>query len=206
MKKVLIGLVVLLGGFSAFVTTRPDDYKVERSATMAAPPELVFAQVSDFHNWGAWSPWEKLDPTMKKDYSGADKGVGASYHWVGNDKVGEGRMTITDATASSQVGIKLEFMKPFESTSTTTFTLAPVAEGTKFTWSMAGKNNFVSKAMGVFASMDSMIGKDFESGLANLKGVVEPMAKEQAEAAKKAAEAAAAAAPAPEAAPAPVAQ
>lgn len=203
MKKVLIGLVVLLGGFSAFVTTRPDDYKVERTATMAAPPELVFAQVSDFHNWAAWSPWDKLDPAMKKDFSGADKGVGASYHWVGNDKVGEGRMTITDATASSQVGIKLEFMKPFESTSTTTFTLAPAAEGTKFTWSMAGKNNFVSKAMGVFASMDSMIGKDFEAGLANLKGVVEPLAKQQAEAAKKAAEAAAA--PAPDAAPAPVA-
>jgi hypothetical protein len=176
LKKILIGvgagLVVLVG----VVSLQPDTFHVERSATMAAPPEAVFAQVNDFHAWAAWSPWEKLDPQMKRSHEGAPSGVGAKYAWAGNEEVGEGRMTIEKSTPS-EVAIKLEFLKPFEATNTATFTFQKTSEGTKTTWAMDGKNNFVSKAMHLAMNMDKMIGPDFERGLASMKTVAEAAAK-----------------------------
>jgi uncharacterized protein YndB with AHSA1/START domain len=203
LKKILIGLAVVIVLFLVVVATRPDTFHVERSGTVNAPPEAVFAVINDFHHWGEWSPWEKLDPAMKKDYEGGP-GVGAKYHWAGNDKVGEGRMTITDAHAPDKVAIKLEFMKPWEATNATTFTLKPAGAGTSVTWAMDGNQNFMAKAFGLFMNMDSMIGKDFEQGLANLNAPAGAEAKKEAdEAAAKAAAAAAAAQPSPS--PAPVA-
>lgn len=168
MKKILMVLLILIVAAVLFVATRPDEYHVERSAAVSAPAEIVFAKIDDFHLWGDWSPWEKLDPQMQKSFGGAASGVGAEYHWTGNDKVGEGRMTITESRPYERVVIRLEFLKPWQSTSTSTFTLAPEGQGTRVTWAMDGKHDFLSKAMCVFVSMDKMVGGDFERGLAVL--------------------------------------
>jgi uncharacterized protein YndB with AHSA1/START domain len=176
MKKVLLVLLILIVVCLGFVATRPGTFHVERSATIAAPSEVVFARINDLHQWDAWSPWEKLDPQMKKTYEGTDAGVGASYHWSGNDQVGEGRMTIMESEPGSKIGIKLEFIKPWSATNTGTFTLVPEAGGTRVTWAMDGTNNFMSKAMSIFMNMDQMIGADFEKGLANLKELAEATA------------------------------
>jgi uncharacterized protein YndB with AHSA1/START domain len=186
LKKVLIGVAVVLVGFVLVVSTRPATFHVERSTTVSAPPDAVFAQVNDFHAWPNWSPWEKMDPGMKKTFSGAPSGQGSVYAWAGNDKVGEGRMTIEKADKPSLLSIKLEFLKPFAATNTATFTFAPAAEGTKVTWAMDGNNNFMSKAFQLFMDMDKMIGKDFEQGLASMKAAAEAAPKPSADAANAA--------------------
>jgi len=176
-RKIVLFVVVLVAALLTFVVTRPDTFHVERSATVHAPADVVFARLDDFHRWSDWSPWEKLDPAMQRTYSGADKGVGAEYAWKGNDKVGEGRMTIQDAEAPRDLDIKLEFLKPFQATSATKFALAPAEGGTKVTWSMDGRNNFMSKTMSLFMSMDKEVGKDFEKGLAQLDAAATAEAK-----------------------------
>jgi hypothetical protein len=176
-RKILIGVAVVIVLLLLVILTRPATYHVERSTAMAAPPENAFAQVNDFHAWPAWSPWEKLDPQMKKNFEGPPAGVGSKYAWAGNDQVGEGRMTIEKSEKPSTVGIKLEFLKPFESTSTTTFTFAPAAGGSKVTWAMDGENDFMGKAASLFMDMDKMIGADFEKGLAAMKTAAESAPK-----------------------------
>lgn len=166
-----LGVVVLV--FVGVVLTRPAAFHIERSANIAAPPARVFAHVNDFHKWSAWSPWEKLDPAMKKSYEGAPSGVGAIYAWTGNNKVGQGRMTIEKSVEPTEVQVKLEFIKPFAATNTATFTFAPAAGGTRATWAMDGRNNFMAKAASLFMDMDKLVGGDFERGLAALKSVAE---------------------------------
>ena len=174
MSKVLLVLVLLLGGAAAYVATRPDAYHVERSATVDAPAATVFAQIDDFSVWKEWSPWEKKDPAMKRTVSTPPSGVGATYAWEGNKEVGKGKMTITDSRPGEKVAEKLEFIEPFQSQADVTFTLAAESPTTtKVTWAMDGKHNFISKAFSVIKPMDGMIGKDFEDGLANLKKVAE---------------------------------
>lgn len=150
-----------------------DTYTVERSATIAAPPQEVFALLIDFHRWADWSPWEDMDPNADKTYTGADTGVGARYAWSGNRKVGQGSMEITDAVEPSRIKIALEFLKPFKASNTTTFTLTPEGEGTRVSWAMTGRKTFMTRVIGVFKSMDSMVGPDFEKGLAQLKAKAE---------------------------------
>jgi len=133
----------------------------------------VYAQVADFHRWPAWSPWAHLDPHMEVQYTGAPSGLGAVYDWKGNDKVGQGRMTIVDARPAEQLGIKLEFMKPWAQTSRSEFLFKPEAGGTRVAWVMTGENDFVGKAFGVFMNMDKLVGGDFEKGLATLRNVSE---------------------------------
>jgi hypothetical protein len=174
MSKVLLVLVLLLGGAAAYVATRPDAYHVERSATVEAPAATVFAQIDDFSVWKEWSPWEKKDPALKRTVSTPPSGVGATYAWEGNKEVGKGKMTITDSRPGEKVAEKLEFIEPFPATAGVTFTLAAESPTTtKVTWAMDGKHNFISKAFSVVKPMDGMIGKDFEEGLANLKKVAE---------------------------------
>lgn len=173
MKKALVVLLVLAGALVAIIATRPDTFHVERSAVIAAPPEVVFANLDDFHQWPKWSPWEGRDPQMTREYEGAESGVGAAYHWNGNDQVGEGRMTITQSTPPSRLDIRLDFLKPFAATNQCAFELAPDAAGTRVTWTMDGKADFMTKAMTLAMSMDRMVGKDFEQGLAALKTVSE---------------------------------
>jgi hypothetical protein len=182
MKKVLLALLILVVGFCGFVATRPNTFHVERSASMAAPPEVVYAQVADFHNWSAWSPWEKLDPNMQRTIAGPESGKGATYAWAGNKDAGEGRMTITDAEPGSEVEIQLDFIKPFASSNRAGFKFTPEGSGTNVKWTMDGNHNFLSKAMCVFMDMDQMVGKDFEAGLATLKTVSEAEAAKPAEA------------------------
>jgi len=150
-----------------------DTYTVERSTAIKASAESVYARIADFHKWPAWSPWEDLDPDLEQTYSGSDAGTGAIYEWSGNRKAGQGRMEITDATQPSSVEIALDFLKPFKSSSVTTFELAESEETTTVVWSLTGPNTLMLKVMGIFKSMDKMIGPDFEKGLASLKAASE---------------------------------
>ena len=172
-KRILLVVVVLIGALLAYAATRPDSFRVERAAVIKAPPAKVFALIDDFHQWAGWSPWEKRDPAMKRTHSGAASGKGAVYAWEGNGDVGAGRMEILETTAPSRVLIRLDFIKPFEARNTAEYTLRPEGEATRVTWAMYGPAPFVSKLMQVFVSMDAMIGKDFEQGLANLKALAE---------------------------------
>lgn len=173
LKKIALVIVALIAVVLIYAATRPDNFSVQRTATIKAPPEKVFALINDFHNWPAWSPWEKLDPAMKRTHTGANAGQGAVYAWLGNSDVGEGRMEIVESVPSSRVGIKLDFITPFESKNTTLFTLQPQGDSTQVTWLIQGPAPYVTKLMTVFVSMDKMIGKDFEAGLANMKAAAE---------------------------------
>ena len=173
LKTLLIVVVVVIGGVLVFAATKPDSFSVQRSITIKAPPEKIFAIVNDFHHWTEWSPWEKLDPAMKRTQSGAASGSGAVYAWEGNSKAGAGRMEIIESTPARKVGIQLDFIKPFEGHNIAEFSLAPEADATRVSWVMHGPTPFVSKVMQVFVSMDTLIGKDFEEGLANLKALTE---------------------------------
>jgi hypothetical protein len=135
-----------------------DTYTVERSATIDAPPKRIYDQIIDFHKWSAWSPWEDLDPNLARTYSGAEAGPGAVYDWSGNRKAGKGRMSITEASEPSRVRIDLVFEKPWKARNDTVFT---------------GTKSLVTSIMGLFKSMDSFLGPDFEKGLARLKTVAE---------------------------------
>jgi len=172
-KTIVIVLVVVVAAILGYAATRPDTFTVQRAASIKAPPEKIFPLIDDFHRWPVWSPWEKMDPDMKRTYSGSAAGKGAAYAWQGNSKVGEGRMEILDDPAPSKVVIKLDFIKPFEGHNVATFLLVPRGDVTDVTWTMDGPSPFVAKLMGVFTNMDKMIGSDFEAGLANLKAAAE---------------------------------
>ena len=171
--RILSVVVIVLAAVLIFAATRPDTFRVQRATSIKAPPEKIFALIDDFHNWGSWSPYEKLDPAMKRTQSGAASGKGAVYEWQGDSKVGQGRMEITDASAPSKVVIQLDFIKPFEAHNIAEFTLEPKGDSTNVTWAMHGPAPFVTKVIGLFCNMDKMIGKDFETGLANLKALAE---------------------------------
>jgi len=179
LKKTLIAFAVIVIVFVIIVATRRADFRITRSATIAAPAEVVFAQVNEFKKWEAWSPWAKLDPAMKQTYAGPAAGTGASYAWAGNNEVGEGRMTLTESRTNELIRIKLEFLKPFTAVNSTEFTFKPDGKQTTVTWDMSGTNNFISKAFCMFMDMDKTVGGDFDKGLAQLKSVAEAAAKKQ---------------------------
>ncbi|MEO6917867.1 MAG: SRPBCC family protein [Collimonas sp.] len=167
---VVLALVLALG----LAALQSGTFNVRRTASIKAPPDKIFAMIDDFHQWGAWSPYEKLDPAMQRSFSGAASGKGAVYAWDGESgTVGSGRMEITDTSPSSKIVIKLDFFKPLEGHNTAEFTITPQGDSNNVTWAMYGPKPYLSKIMGLFFSMDSMIGKDFETGLANLKAVAE---------------------------------
>ena len=172
-KAIAIIVVVLLAGVLIFAATKPDTFRVQRSSSIKAPPEKIFALINDFHSWVSWSPYETKDPAMKKTFSGPAGGKGAVYEWDGDKNVGKGRMEISDTAPPSNVTIKLDFVKPFEAHNIVVFTLEPKGDSTGVTWAMQGPVPYVAKIVHVFLDMDSMVGKDFESGLANLKAISE---------------------------------
>ena len=153
--------------------TKPNTFSVRRATTVKAPPDKIFGLINDFHQWGTWSPYENKDPAMKRTYTGAERGKGAVYAWDGNKNVGSGRMEILDALEPSKIVIRLDFFTPFEAHNTAEFTMLPQGDATNVTWLMHGPAPFMSKMMQVFINMDNMIGKDFETGLANLKRLTE---------------------------------
>ena len=172
-KKIAIIILVLIAAVLIYAATKPDTFQVQRSATIKAPPEKIFPLINDFHSWESWSPWEGLDPAMKRTHSGAASGKGAVYAWEGNSKVGAGRMEMIESTPSSKIGIQLDFIKPFEGHDVAEFMLVPNGDSTTVTWSMHGPNTYMGKLMSVFFNMDRMVGGDFEKGLANLKAAAE---------------------------------
>ena len=173
LKKIALVVLVLVVAVLAYAATRPDTLHVQRSARVKAPPEEIFPLISDFHRWTSWSPWEKRDPGMKRTYGGAAQGKGAVYEWEGNSEVGQGRMEITDASDPSRITIKLDFIEPFEGHNVAEFALVPEGGATNVIWWMEGPTPFIGKLIGVFVNMDTMIGKDFEAGLTNLKAMAE---------------------------------
>ena len=180
LKIIAIIVVLAIAGILVAASMQPDSFAVTRSTTINAPAGRIYPLIVDFHGWSAWSPWEKVDPAMKRKFSGTEAGgKGAVYEWEGNSQVGSGRMEITDAIAPGRVAIDLHFIKPMEGNNIAVFTLDPRGETTQVTWTMSGPSRFITKVMGVFMSMDRMVGGMFETGLGNLKAVVEaPGAKE----------------------------
>jgi hypothetical protein len=177
MSEVIIVSAILLAlaiiAVVLFAATKPSTFSVRRRASVNAPAEKIFAVLSDFHQWRGWSPWENRDPELKRSYEGSDRGKGAVYAWDGNKNVGAGRMEILEATTPSKILIKLDFFKPFETHNTAEFTMLPQDNATDVNWAMQGPAPFMHKVMQVFMNMDKMIGRDFETGLANLKTLLE---------------------------------
>ena len=166
-------VAALVAAILLYAATRPDAFRIERAVSIKASAERIFALIDDFHQWVSWSPWENIDPALKRTYSGAASGVGTAYAWEGNSKVGSGRMEITACTPASKITIKLDFLKPFEAHNTAEFTLEHKDGVTHVTWAMHGPSPYLSKLMGLFFSMERMVGGQFEQGLAKLKSVAE---------------------------------
>lgn len=173
MVTVLAVIVLVIGGFLAYAATRPDTFRVQRSASIRAAPEKIYPLIVDLNAWRTWSPYEKKDPAMQRTLTGPTSGKGAQYAWSGNKDVGKGQMEIVDVAPPSKVVIKLDFLAPFEAHNMAEFTLQPKGDGTDVTWAIHGPSPFISKVMGIFFNFDTMIGKDFEDGLASLKAIAE---------------------------------
>src|SRR5215813_7728846 len=183
LRKVLLALAALIIILVGIIYTRASTFRVERTTRIDAPPDVVFALVSDFHAWDRWSPWAHLDPSMKVTYGGPPSGTGASMSWTGNDKVGEGNMRTTESKPTQTLAMRLEFIKPMASVNRTDFTFKPDGSGTKVDWVMTGPLDFMGKGMDLFVGMDRMIGPDFEKGLAAMRREAEADAKKRADAA-----------------------
>ena len=180
MLTVLFVFVVAVAGLLAYASTRPPTFRIERSIRIGAPIVQVAELIDDFREWQKWSPWEQIDPTLRRKFSGAEAGVGAVYEWTGDGKAGAGRMEITEMRAGAERGritIKLDFLKPFKASNTAEFVMTPTDAGTDLSWAMFGPSPFISKVMGVFMDMDKIVGKDFEAGLQSLKTSAEAAAK-----------------------------
>lgn len=173
LKNIGIVVVILIAGIVILAATRPDTFRVQRAASINAPPEKIFPLINDFKRWSAWSPWEKKDPEMKRTFGAMTSGKGAVYAWRGNKDVGEGRLEIAESVPSSKVALNLDFVKPFTAHNWVEFTLVPAGNATSVTWRMEGNTPFFAKVIHVFINVDKMVGKDFETGLANLKAAAE---------------------------------
>lgn len=173
MLTTLVAILILaVLALIAYAANHPSDFRIERSTTVRAAPETLFDLIEDFHRWTEWSPYENMDPNLKRTYAGAERGVGAAYGWEGR-KTGVGSMAITEAVKPSQVLIDLTFIKPFQAHNKAAFTLEPVGDSTKVTWAMSGHSGFFAKLISIFFSTEKMVGPQFEQGLANLKAVAE---------------------------------
>lgn len=173
LKTIGIIIVVALAAVFIVAATRPDSFRVERTARIQAPPEKIFPFINDLHRFAIWSPYENKDPAMKRTHSGAASGKGAQYAWDGNKEVGQGSMEIVESSPPHRLTMKLDFIRPFDAHNIVEFTLAPNGEATDVSWALHGPSPYISKLMGLFFSMDKMIGKDFEEGLAKLKAAAE---------------------------------
>jgi len=176
---IYIGAAIVLAivGLLAFIATRPEDFRIERSAQINAPADVVFPLINDLHQWQRWSPYDKLDPEMKKTFDGPDAGPGASYAWNGNNQAGEGVLTIVASKPGELVTMDLKFTRPFACNNQVNFKLVPSDSGTRVSWIMDGKNSFIGKAFSTFMNMDKMVGAQFEEGLANLDKLAQAESK-----------------------------
>jgi hypothetical protein len=170
---VLLLIILVAIAALAYAATKPDAFRVERMTSINAAPDTIFPLLDDFQRWAEWSPWEGKDPAMKRTYTGAPAGQGAVYAWRGNRNVGAGRMEIVETSPPLRLMIDLHFLKPFEARNKAEFLLEPAGAATRVTWAMHGRAHPMMKAMGLFMNMDRMVGRDFETGLANLKRLSE---------------------------------
>ena len=173
MLPILLALAYIAILFVIVIAGRPDEFVVSRQTKISAPPEKVFPHVNELRNWEAWNPWGKMDPNCKMTYEGPPAGVGASYEWAGDNKIGAGRNTITESKPGELVRFRLEFFKPMAATNAAVFTFQPDVRQTVVTWTMSGKSNLVSKVFGLVVNCDKMCGDQFEKGLAQMKSLVE---------------------------------
>ncbi|MBB1594214.1 SRPBCC family protein [Achromobacter sp. UMC46] len=172
LKTLLLIIVAAIVLLLAYAATRPDTFRVERSAQIQAPPERLFPLINDLQAFNTWNPYEKKDPAIKGRYGASTVGPGATYAWE-SEKVGVGEMRIESAQPNTTVGMRLTFVKPFAAVNQVTFSLTPADGGTRVVWAMEGRLNFVAKLMHIFFNMDRMVGQDFEDGLTNLKALAE---------------------------------
>jgi Polyketide cyclase / dehydrase and lipid transport len=173
LKLIIIALFILTAAILIYAASRPNKFRIERFTLINASPEAIFAQLNDFHAWEAWSPWEKIDPAVKRSYTGVEAGVGAKYGWAGNRELGAGSMEIIQSTPHSSVLITIEFLVPFKATNTIEFTLSQEGSATRVSEAMYGPSPFVSKLMGLIINMDNMVGSKFDEGLSAIKAIVE---------------------------------
>ena len=171
---ILVAVVAVgIAGILAFAATKPDTFRVQRTASIKAPPEKIFPLLNDLHNFASWSPYEKKDPAMKRTHSGAPSGKGAVYEWDGDKNVGRGRLAIAESSPPSKVTLDLDMLAPLKAHNIVVFTLEPKGESTTVTWAMNGQIPYIAKIVHVFLNVDKMVGDDFEVGLANLKALAE---------------------------------
>jgi len=176
-RNVLLGLIAIVGVLAIVVVFQSSELRVSRETKIDAPPATVFEQVNDLHKWQEWSPWDKMDPEMKRSFDGPPSGKNASYAWSGNDQVGEGKMTIIESKPNELIRVKLDFVRPWPSANEVEFHFKPEGASTETTWTMTCNKNFMAKAAGLFMNMEKLIGGDFEKGLAEMKKVSEEQAK-----------------------------
>ena len=173
MFKILFLLVAVIGGLAGYVALQPDNFRIERRMMVDVPPMEVFAQVNDFHKWEDWSPWAKLDPDATVAFEGPRAGQGAVFKWAGNDRIGQGTMTLVANKPGEFIRIDVEFVKPFEGKSTSEFTFRPQGDRTQVTWASYGPMTYLTKAICLVMSMEKVLGPDMESGLVRMKAVAE---------------------------------
>ncbi len=173
-KKIVAGALLLILGFFVAVAVQPSHFEVHRSTKIAASPAAVFEKINDFKKFQEWSPWATLDPNAKYTFEGTETGTGSVMKWAGNSEVGEGSLTIVESDPMKGVKQKLSFTKPFVANNDVSIEFRPDGENhTVVTWNLAGKNDFMGKAVSLFMNMDEMIGSMYEKGLATLKSQLE---------------------------------
>lgn len=172
LRTIVLTVAVVIAAVLAYAAVKPDSFRLSRSATIAAPPEKVFALINDLRRFNEWNPFARMEPTVAITYDASSAGVGGAYHWKG-EKTGEGRMQITESIPAQRVTARLDFSKPFEAHNVVDFTVQPQGSGSTVTWAMHGPMPYLNRLMTVFFDMDKSVGKDFEAGLANLKALAE---------------------------------
>ncbi len=172
LQTIVIIIAILVAGILIYAATKPGSFEVKRSISIHASPDKIFPLINDFHQWDAWTPYNK-DPAMKKTYSGSASGKGAAYAWEGNKEVGQGDIAITESLPPTKIAFDLHMIKPFEGRNRVEFTLLPSGNSTTVSWIMYGTQNYFVKVMGLFCNMDKMVGRDFEAGLVKLKTLAE---------------------------------
>ena len=173
LKRLFIGLALLIAAFVIAVALQPDEYRLTRQIVIAAPAATIFPHVNDLRQWEGWSPWAKIDPNAKISFQGTLVGPGAMFHWSGNDKVGAGTVTITESKPNERIATRTDFTRPFEGTSNSDFIFSQAGDQTNVIWTMSGTQSFIGKAICLVMSMERTVGPDFEKGLAQLKQVSE---------------------------------
>ncbi|MGA2103112.1 MAG: SRPBCC family protein [Candidatus Sulfotelmatobacter sp.] len=171
--RIVAIVAVLIAGVLLYAASKPNTFLIQRSITINAPPDRIFALVNDFHNWSVWAPQDKDDPTLTRTYSGPVSGKGAVSEWIGSGSSGRGRMSIVESQPPRNISVKVDFVKPFEAHNVNDFTIEPQGTLTTVTWRMQGTNVYAMKVMSIFLNMDRFMGKHFEAGLANLKAAAE---------------------------------